>query len=81
MDKDSGPKAGLAGIVEDIKGKAKEVIGRASGRRDVEAEGKTQQEKASSERDVAEHEANAEAARAEATKKEAEQRFRQERPD
>jgi uncharacterized protein YjbJ (UPF0337 family) len=81
MDKDSGPKAGLEGVVEDIKGKAKEVIGRVTGRRDVEAEGETQQEKASAEREVAEHEARAEAGRAEATKKEAEQRLHQERPD
>jgi len=71
MDKDSGPKAGLEGVVEDVKGKVKEIIGRVTGRRDVEAEGETQQEKASSERDAAAHEAKAEAARARATKKEA----------
>jgi uncharacterized protein YjbJ (UPF0337 family) len=79
MEKDSGPKAGAEGIVEDIKGKAKEVIGKVTGRGDVEAEGEAQQDKASSERDVAEHEAKAEAARAAATKKEAEQRLHQER--
>jgi uncharacterized protein YjbJ (UPF0337 family) len=81
MDKDSGPKAGLEGVVEDVKGKVKEIIGRVTGRRDVEAEGETQQEKASSERDAGAHEAKAEAARARATKKEAEQRLRQERKD
>jgi uncharacterized protein YjbJ (UPF0337 family) len=66
------------GMLEDLKGKAKEVVGRMRGRRDVEAEGRTQQDKARSERDVAEHEAKAETARAEAAKKEAEQRLRQE---
>jgi uncharacterized protein YjbJ (UPF0337 family) len=81
VDKDSGPKAGLEGVVEDVKGKVKEIIGRVTGRRYVEAEGETQQEKASSERDAAAHEAKAEAARARATKKEAEQRLRQERKD
>jgi len=81
MDKDSGPKAGLQGVVEDVKGKVKEVIGRVTGRRDVEVEGEAQQDKASSERDAAAHEAKAEAARARATKKEAEQRLRQKRQD
>jgi uncharacterized protein YjbJ (UPF0337 family) len=79
VEKNSGPKAGLGGVVEDVKGKVKEVFGRVTGRRDVEAEGETQQEKASSERDAAEHEAKADAARARATKKEAEQRLRQQR--
>jgi uncharacterized protein YjbJ (UPF0337 family) len=81
MAKDSGPKAGTEGIVEDIKGKAKEVFGKVTGRGDVEAEGEAQQDKASSERDVAEHEARAEGARAAVAKKEAEQRLHQERQD
>jgi uncharacterized protein YjbJ (UPF0337 family) len=81
MQRDSGPKSGLEGIFEDLKGKVKEVVGRVTGRRDVEAEGETQQDKASAKRDVAEQEAKAEAARAKATRKEAEQRFHQERQD
>jgi uncharacterized protein YjbJ (UPF0337 family) len=79
MERDSGPKAGFEGLVEDVKGKVKEVIGRVTGRRDVEAEGETQQQKARSEREVAEHEAKADAARVRATKKETEQRLHQER--
>lgn len=81
MEKDSGPKAGFEGLVEDVKGKLKEVIGWVTGRPDVEAEGQTQQQKARSERAVAEHEAKAEAARARATKKETEQRVHQQRQD
>lgn len=77
MERDSGPKAGFEGLVEDVKGKVKEVIGWVTGRSDVEAEGQTQQQKARSEREVAEYEAKAEAARARATKKEAEQRLHQ----
>jgi uncharacterized protein YjbJ (UPF0337 family) len=79
MDRDSGPKAGFEGIFEDVKGKVKEVIGRVTGRRGVEAEGEAQQDKASAKRDIAEHEAKAETARAKATRKEAEQRLHQER--
>jgi uncharacterized protein YjbJ (UPF0337 family) len=79
MERDSGPKAGFEGIFEDVKGKVKEVIGRVTGRRDLEAEGETQQDKASAKREVAEHETKADAARANATRKEAEQRLRQER--
>ena len=75
---ENGPKAGVEGITEDIKGKAKEVVGRVTGRDDVESEGQAQQDKASSKRDVAEHEAKAEAARAEAAKNEARQRVHQE---
>jgi uncharacterized protein YjbJ (UPF0337 family) len=56
----------------------KEVIGRVTGRRVVEAEGEAQKKKASSKRDA---EAKAEAARSRATKNEAEQRLRQERLD
>jgi uncharacterized protein YjbJ (UPF0337 family) len=38
MEKDSRRRAGLEGIVEDVKGKVREVIGRVTGRGDVEAE-------------------------------------------
>jgi uncharacterized protein YjbJ (UPF0337 family) len=57
MDKDSGPEAGAKGVVEDLKGKAKEVIGEVTGDDSKEREGRAQQEKAQSERDVAKHEA------------------------
>jgi uncharacterized protein YjbJ (UPF0337 family) len=65
-DQQSGPGAAVDGIVEDVKGKAKEVVGRISGNEDREAEGKAQQDKAAAQRTVAEKEAQAEKARAEA---------------
>jgi uncharacterized protein YjbJ (UPF0337 family) len=74
---ESGPKAGTKGIVEDIKGKAKEVAGEVTGHEDLEREGRAQQDKAANERDVAEHEAKADAARAEAEADEARQRAAQ----
>ena len=77
MDKDSGPEAGAKGVVEDLKGKAKEVIGEVTGDDSKEREGRAQQEKAQSERDVAKHEAEADAARSDAAVHEAEQRAHQ----
>jgi uncharacterized protein YjbJ (UPF0337 family) len=74
---ESGPKAGAKGVVEDLKGKVKEVAGNVVGNDDLADEGEAQQDKARSEREVAEHEAKAEAARAEATKDEARQRAHQ----
>jgi uncharacterized protein YjbJ (UPF0337 family) len=74
---DSGPESGAKGVVEDLKGKAKEVIGEVTGDKSKEREGQAQQDKARSERDVAEHEAKAEAARSEASVHEAEQRMHQ----
>ena len=71
---ESGPKAGAKGIVEDLKGKAKEVAGEVTGRDDLEREGEAQQDKASAERDVAAKEAQADKARAEAEAHEAKQR-------
>jgi uncharacterized protein YjbJ (UPF0337 family) len=77
VDKDSGPENAAKGIVEDIKGKAKEVVGEVTGDDSKEREGRAQQDKAQSQRDVAEHEAKADAARSEATAHEAEQRAHQ----
>ena len=74
---DSGPESAAKGVVEDIKGKAKEVIGEVTGDESKEREGQAQQDKARAERDVAEHEAKAEAARSEASVHEAEQRMHQ----
>ncbi len=62
-EKNSGPEEGIKGVVEDVKGKAKEVIGTVTGRDDLVREGKAQQDKAEAERDVAKKEAEAEAAR------------------
>lgn len=77
MAEDTGPRAAMEGVVEDVKGKAKEVAGEVTGNEDQAAEGRAQQRKADARRDVAEHEARAEAARGEAQAHEAEQRARQ----
>lgn len=61
---DSGPEEAAKGVVEDVKGKAKEVIGIVSGQDDLREEGRAQQDKAEAQRDVAKKEAEAEAARA-----------------
>jgi uncharacterized protein YjbJ (UPF0337 family) len=74
---DSGTKAGVKGVVEDVKGKAKEAVGVVTGRDDLEREGEAQQKKAEAQRDVAKKEAQAERARAEADAREAEQRSHQ----
>ena len=77
MDKDTGPEAGAKGVVDDLKGKAKEVIGEVTGDESKEREGRAQQDKAQAERDVAKHEAEADAARSEAALHEAEHRTHQ----
>jgi uncharacterized protein YjbJ (UPF0337 family) len=74
---DSGTKAGVKGVVEEVKGKAKEAVGVVTGRDDLEREGEAQQEKADAQRDVAKKEAQADKARAEADAREAEQRSHQ----
>lgn len=63
-DNNSGPEEGIKGVVEDVKGKAKETIGTVTGRNDLVNEGKAQQDKADAQRDAAKKEAEAEAARA-----------------
>jgi uncharacterized protein YjbJ (UPF0337 family) len=78
---ESGPEAAKEGLVEDVKGKAKEVVGRVTGKEGLESEGKAQQDKADAARDVAEHEAKAEGARREQDLHEAEQRAQQGRKD
>ena len=74
---DSGPEAGIEGVTQDVKGKAKDVIGSVTGNERMEREGEAQQAKADAERDVAGKEAEAEAARARAEAHEAEQRANQ----
>ena len=74
---DSGPKAGVSGVVEDVKGKAKEVAGSLSDNEKLKREGEAQQSKAESERRVAKKEGEAEAARAEAEAQEAQQKANQ----
>ncbi len=74
---DTGPEAGIKGVVEDVKGKAKEAAGAVVGNDDLKREGEAQQSKADAQRDVAKHEAEAEKARAEAEAQEAQQRANQ----
>ena len=74
---ESGPEAAAKGVIEDVKGKAKEALGALTGDDAKQREGQAQQDKAEAERDVAKHEAKAEAARAEAEAREAEQRANQ----
>lgn len=76
---DSGPEAGVKGVVEDIKGKAKEAVGAVTGNDRLKQEGEIQQDKAEAQRDVAAKEAQAEKARAEAKGLEADQRAQQSR--
>jgi uncharacterized protein YjbJ (UPF0337 family) len=62
-EKNSGPEEGVKGVVEDVKGKAKEAVGTVTGRNDLTEEGKAQQDKADAQRDAAKKEAEADAAR------------------
>jgi uncharacterized protein YjbJ (UPF0337 family) len=77
VSEETGPQAAAKGIVEDVKGKAKDLIGSITGNEKLEREGEAQQDKAQSQREVAENEAKAEKARAEAKVHEAEQRANQ----
>jgi uncharacterized protein YjbJ (UPF0337 family) len=77
-NKDTGPEAGIKGVVEGVKGKVKEVIGAVTGKDELRREGEAQAEKAGSLREVAVKEAEADKARIEAKAHEAEQRTHQE---
>ena len=76
-DKDTGPEAGAKGVIEDVKGKAKEAVGAVTNNDDLRDEGQAQQRKAEAERDVAAKEAEAEKARAKSEAFDAEQRAHQ----
>jgi uncharacterized protein YjbJ (UPF0337 family) len=73
-DKNTGPEEAIRGVVEGVKGKAKEVIGTVAGRDDLVREGQAQQDKADAQRDAAKKEAEADAARAGAKAAEARER-------
>jgi uncharacterized protein YjbJ (UPF0337 family) len=75
--KDTGPEAGVKGMVEGVKGKVKEVIGAVTGKEELRREGEAQGEKAGALREVAVKEAEADKARVEAEGHEAEQRTHQ----
>ncbi len=68
---DSGPIAAVRALVDGGLGIVKQVLGIVLGRRDLQEEGKAQQDKADAEKDVAKKEAAAEKARAEAKTQEA----------
>ena len=76
-ENNSGPEEGIKGVVEDVKGKAKEAVGTVTGRDDLTEEGKAQQDKADAQRDAAAKEAEAEKARAEAKTEEQRQKSHQ----
>jgi uncharacterized protein YjbJ (UPF0337 family) len=76
-DNKSGPAEAVKGVVEDVKGKAKEAVGAVTGRDDVTREGRAQQDKAEAQRNAAKKEAEAEAARGSAKVAEERQRSHQ----
>jgi uncharacterized protein YjbJ (UPF0337 family) len=76
-DKNTGPRDAAKGVVEDVKGKAKEATGALTGDENLKDEGRAQQAKAAARRDAARKEAEAEKARAIARAHEAEQRAHQ----
>jgi uncharacterized protein YjbJ (UPF0337 family) len=67
----------VKGVVEDVKGKAKEAAGAVIGRDDLTREGQAQQDKAEAQRNAAKKEAEAEAARGSAKVAEERQRSHQ----
>jgi uncharacterized protein YjbJ (UPF0337 family) len=73
----SGPEEAVKGVVEGVKGKAKEVIGAVTGRDDLQREGQAQQDKADSQREAAQKEGEAESARAAAKANEAREKAEQ----
>lgn len=76
-EKNSGPREAISGVVEDVKGKAKEAVGNVTGRDDIAREGQAQQDKAEAQRNAAKKEAEAEAARGSAKAAEQRQKFHQ----
>jgi uncharacterized protein YjbJ (UPF0337 family) len=59
----SGPQEAVEGVVEGVKGKAKEAYGTLTGQGDLKQEGKAQQDKGEAQRDAAKKEAEADSAR------------------
>lgn len=73
----SGPEEGLRGVVEGVKGKAKEAVGNLTGQDELAREGKAQQDKGEAQRDAAKKEGEAEAARRSAEASEQRQKHHQ----
>jgi uncharacterized protein YjbJ (UPF0337 family) len=76
-ERTSGPKSGAQGMVEGVKGKAKEAAGAVTGNDDLREEGRAQQNKADAQRKVAKKEAEADKARLEKEAYEQEQKAHQ----
>jgi uncharacterized protein YjbJ (UPF0337 family) len=75
----SGPEEAVEGVVEDLKGKAKEAVGAIRGDERLKREGNAQQDKAAAQREAASKEAEAEKARGVSKAYEAEQAANQRR--
>jgi len=75
----SGPREAAEGVIEGLKGKAKETVGAIKNDEELRREGEAQQEEADAQRDVAAKEAEAEKARATAKAHETEQAVHQNR--
>jgi uncharacterized protein YjbJ (UPF0337 family) len=67
----------IKGVVDDVIGKAKEVVGTVAGRNDWISEGQAQQDKAAALRNAAKNEVQADKARAEAKVHESRERAEQ----
>ncbi|MBW0015723.1 CsbD family protein [Mycobacterium sp.] len=77
VDTKSGPVELVRGVVEDVLGRTKQVIGIIIGNDDLTKEGKAQQDKAQAQRDAGRKEAEAEKARVKAKAEEARERAEQ----
>jgi uncharacterized protein YjbJ (UPF0337 family) len=77
VDIKSGPVELIRGIVEDVFGRAKQVIGIIIGHNDLIREGKAQQDKAEAQRNAGRKEAEAAKARAKAKVYESRERTEQ----
>ena len=74
---DSAAKKGVEGVVEDVKGRAKEAVGSLVGNDDLKDEGQAQQDKAEAQREAAEAQTEARKADAKAEGSEARQKANQ----
>ncbi|BBZ44255.1 microaggregate-binding protein 1 [Mycobacterium parmense] len=79
MSEKSGPQEAVEGLVEGVKGKAKEVAGAVTGREDLLREGQAQQDKADAQREAGKKEAEAESAREAAEVNEAREKAEQQK--
>ena len=74
---DSAIEKGVKGVVEEVKGRAKEAIGTVVGNDQLKAEGEAQQDKADAQREAADAQAEARKADAKVEANEALQKSKQ----